>query len=126
MAKEKVHRVTQAEIDELMSQGLTKEQAECELIDKYPEVIFPDEPDDINAQLKENRKAGHVYDNKKGKRTVERKPDNDKRYLIDLLYKAFGEFDGVNVTNIERQVDFNYNGFEYSITLTKHRKAKNG
>lgn len=114
----KVHKVTNEEINALLEQGMTREQAEFALIDKYDEVVFPDENDDVNKVLKEQRKIAHVYDKKKGSRKVERKPDEDKRYLIAEIAKIF---EGCEVKNIEREIALNYNGNNYSITLTKHR-----
>lgn len=126
MAKEKVHKVTEQELANLMAKGMNREEAEYWCIDHYPEVVFPDEADNVNEELKEQRKVAHVYDKKKGKRKVERKPDEDKRYLIDLLYKACGDLEGVVLKNVEREIGFTYNGSEYSVVLTKHRKEKNG
>jgi len=56
-------------------------------------------------------------------KTVERKrkPNEDKRYLIELLHAAIPD---AEVTNIERQLDFTYNGVSYSVTLTAHRPPK--
>lgn len=114
----KVHYVTPEEIEALIAKGMTREEAEFKIIDKYAEVVFPDENTDVNKTLKENRKVAHVYDKKKGKVKRERKPDDDKRVLIAKIAEIF---EGCEVTNIERQIDFTYNGNAYSITLTKHR-----
>ena len=122
MAKEKVHRVTTEELSKLMNEkSFTREEAEFWFIDHYDEVIFPDENDTINDTLKEQRKVAHVYDKKKGKRKVERKPDEDKRELIKIIADAFANCE---IVNPERQIDLNYLGNHYSITLTKHRLPK--
>ena len=122
MAKEKVHRVTTEELSKLMNEkSFTREEAEFWFIDHYDEVIFPDENDNINDTLKEQRKVAHVYDKKKGKRKVERKPDEDKRELIKIIADAFANCE---IVNPERQIDLNYLGNHYSITLTKHRPSK--
>lgn len=126
MPKEKRHYATEKEIAELMtSNGWTKDEAEFYLIDKYDEVIFPDENDNVIDELKKNIKVANVYDNKKGKRGNTRKPDDDKRYLIDFVAKAIDSLN-IEVTNIEREIKFVYNGNDYSLVLTKHRKEKNG
>lgn len=126
MPKEKRHYATEKEIAELMtSNGWTKDEAEFYLIDKYDEVIFPDENDNVIDELKKNIKVANVYDNKKGKRGNTRKPDDDKRYLIDFIAKAIDSLN-IEVTNIEREIKFVYNGNDYSLVLTKHRKEKNG
>ena len=122
MAKEKIHKVTTEELSKLMNEkSFTREEAEFWFIDHYDEVIFPDENDNINDTLKEQRKVAHVYDKKKGKRKVERKPDEDKRELIKIIASAFVNCE---IVNPERQIDLNYLGSHYSITLTKHRPPK--
>lgn len=77
---------------------------------------------------KEMTKTGTRKTGEKVKR--ERKPNEDKRYLIQELHLMLSEnqdIENENVTNIERQIDFEYNGVKYSVTLTAHRepKAKN-
>ena len=118
----KVHKVTEEEISSLMaSKGISRFEAESLIIDKYDEVIFPDEADNINDTLKEQRKVAHVYDKKKGNVKRERKPNEAKRELIKILEEAFGNEDGFKVVNIEREISFNHDGNNYSIVLTKHR-----
>jgi hypothetical protein len=126
MAKEKRHYATEEEINDLMVKNKwDRQEAEFYLIDKYEEVIFPDETDEVITDLKKNLKNANVYDNKKGKVKRERKPDEDKRYLIDLIATAIANLD-VKVENIEREITFDYNNENYSLVLTKHRKGKNG
>ena len=124
MAKEKRHYATDEEIAELMAKnGWSKDEAEFYLIDKYDEVVFPDETDEVIEKAKENLKVANVYDNKKGKRVRTLKPDEDKRAIIAVIKNAINElFHNAVVVNEERQIDFKLNGFDYSITLTKHRK----
>lgn len=124
MAKEKRHYATDEEIAELMAKnGWSKDEAEYYLIDKYDEVVFPDETDEVIEKAKENLKVANVYDNKKGKRVRTLKPDEDKRAIIAVIKNAINElFHNAVVVNEERQIDFKLNGFDYSITVTKHRK----
>ena len=121
MAKEKRHYATEEEIADLMAKNSwSRDDAEFYLIDKYDEVVFPDETDEVIDEYKQNLKVANVYDNKKGKRKVTRKPDDDKRDLIEVLAKALEEY-APEVKNVEREITFNYNGANYSVTLTKHR-----
>lgn len=55
-----------------------------------------------------------------------RKPDDEKRTLIDKLFNFIKkEIDKQStISNVERQVDFVVNGNNYSIVLTKHRPPK--
>lgn len=124
MAKEKRHYATDEEIAELMAKnGWSKDEAEYYLIDKYDEVVFPDETDEVIEKAKENLKVANVYDNKKGKRARTLKPDEDKRAIVAVIKNAINElFHNAVVVNEERQIDFKLNGFDYSITVTKHRK----
>lgn len=61
-------------------------------------------------------------------RTRERKPNADKREIVSTIAQNLGleGIENVVVSNAERQVDFTYHGVEYSITLTAHRKPKEG
>lgn len=124
MAKEKRHYATDEEIAELMAKnGWSKDEAEYYLIDKYDEVVFPDETDEVIEKAKENLKIANVYDNKKGKRVRTLKPDEDKRAIVAVIKNAINElFHNAVVVNEERQIDFKLNGYDYSITVTKHRK----
>lgn len=59
----------------------------------------------------------------------ERKADNDKQELINLLYNAliendnpkFTELPKVEITNKERQIDFEYGGRKFRIVLSAPR-----
>lgn len=125
MAKKVLNKVeTATELKKLMDSGMTQEQAEFALIDKYDEVVFPDENEDINEVLKAQRKIAHVYDKKKGSVKRERKPDEEKREIIALIENTFKEAyseASVEVVNIEQKVDVKVNGNYYTIMLTKHR-----
>lgn len=56
-------------------------------------------------------------------KTVERKrkPNEDKRHIMEILHVAIPD---AELTNVERQLDFVYNGVSYSVTLTAHRPPK--
>lgn len=58
------------------------------------------------------------------KKPRERKPNEDKRFLIDCLYDGLKDFDNCEIVNPERQIDFWLNGIHYSATLTAHRAPK--
>ena len=52
-----------------------------------------------------------------------RKPNEAKRELVQAIAEALSDY-GASVTNPERQVDFNWQGVDYSVTLTAHRPPK--
>ena len=58
------------------------------------------------------------------KKTRERKPNEDKRFLIDCLFDSLKDFDNCEIVNPERQIDFLLNGAQYSVTLPAHRAPK--
>ena len=58
------------------------------------------------------------------KKPRERKPNEDKRFLIDCLFDSLKDFDNCEIVNPERQIDFLLNGVHYSVTLTAHRAPK--
>ena len=62
----------------------------------------------------------------KAKREV--KKDIDKMDLINRLQEyllACDDLKAVQITNVQREIQFIFKGGEYSITLTKHRTKKN-
>lgn len=123
MAKEKRHYATEEEINDLMVKNKwDRQEAEFYLIDKYNEVIFPDETDEVITDLKKNLKNANVYDNKKGKVKRERKPDDDKRELMAKLVDLFQNYDDFNVVSEEGKLKFVYNNRHFTVTLTWNRK----
>lgn len=111
--------------------GCSLEDAECAWWDAQIDKGNPTPYDLTPEQEKESRKANRPKATKSvdayGKeRKRERKPNEDKRLLVDCLRDALQDFDDCEVVNPERQVDFTLNGVHYSVTLTAHRKPKEG
>lgn len=91
-------------------------------IDRGEQKDF-DLPAEKQKAVKELIAVGTRKTGEKVKR--ERKPNEDKREIIQVLDEALTDLvDDVVVANIERQVDFIYNGVQYSVTLTAHRPPK--
>ena len=62
---------------------------------------------------------------KKPKPKKERKPNQAKRDIIQVLNEALTDIaDNVTVTNIERQISFELDGETYEVTLVQKRKPK--
>ena len=82
-------------------------------------------PPELEAGAKKARRA-----DRKKVETVkrERKPDEDKReliqYLVNSLYDAYPDLDlgNITITNPEREMEFTYNGIKYRLTLMRPRK----
>ena len=59
------------------------------------------------------------------KRTRERKPDDEKREIINTLFNAIVDFGGMpTIINPEREFTFTLNETTYRITLAKPREKK--
>lgn len=111
--------------------GLSREEAE---------QLYKDEEEDnlpeLTAEQKKVEKEMRQADRKKetASRKRERKPDNDKRFLIDnfvwsLTTDEETNGDNVNAENViitkpEREIEFDYNGNHYRLVLMKPRKEK--
>ena len=111
--------------------GCTEEEAR-EMI-AWDEETDDMTPAQINKEMTpEQRKAQKsmtitTSEKKRGERKVERKPNDEKRWIISViqtLFEGLEKLKNVSVSNPERQVDFMVGDTEYSITLTAHRKPK--
>lgn len=120
-----------ATISELMEKlDCTEEEAKDiietdKAIDRGQRVYFDLSPEEEKAAKKMANVKGHtVYNFTKR----ERKPNEDKREIIDAIKKGLvllpetGISTTINVTNAERELEFTYNGKKYKITLSAPRK----
>lgn len=116
-------RHDEAEIQKLMKNlDLSREEAI---------QLLQDDDDDVTVELTPDQQkvAKKMMQGDRKKETAprkrERKPDNDKRHLIDLLEIAVGHNPNVTdfeIVNVEREVMFRYNGTLYRLTLMKPRE----
>ncbi len=99
------------------------------------EQMWQDEQEDNLPELtaeqkaveKEMLRADRKVESTPRKR--ERKPDENKRLLINalmdcLLTAPADEMEDVTITNPEREIEFRYCGDRYRLTLSKPRKEK--
>jgi len=111
----------------MKSLDLSREDAEQLWEDDHNDYES-DEMKEMAANAKKNgllkTGARQVVDPSGKKKVRERKPNEDKRFLVDCLRDTLQEFEGCEVVNPERQVDFHLNGVHYSVTLTAHRPPK--
>lgn len=119
----------------MASDGYTREFAEASFI----EDTFDTDPEalkEMEKQAKENakhvaRKAPANY-SLEGKKKRERKPNEEKREIINYLSHSLGECDkfdenfaeNVQIVNPEREITFKIGEKCYSLTLTLHRPPK--
>ena len=117
-----------SQVERMRAQGYTEEEIEDMLkadreIDRGAD-LFPLDPE-LEKGAKKGRRADRTDTPKKANR--ERKPNDDKRFLIDALVWAVTtdiEQAGDNVLatdveiiNPEREFLFTYNGTKYKVTL---------
>jgi hypothetical protein len=120
---------------------MTKEQTIKNYMDKLhisyeeAEQLFLDDENDVSVELTADQKKAvkemTQADRKKETtpRKRERKPDEEKRFLIAVFVDCLmnGYVDGIEeilVKNIEREIEFTYKGNTYRLTLMKPRKEK--
>ena len=105
---------------------LSYEEAEQMWLDEQEDNL-PDLTPEQKAVAKEMAQADRKKESTPRKR--ERKPDNDKRLLINalvdcLLEASPDEMEDVSIINPEREIEFRYCGERYRLTLSKPRKEK--
>lgn len=88
---------------------------------------LPDLTPEQQAVAKEMAQADRKKETTPRKR--ERKPDENKRLLINalvdcLLEASPDEMEDVSIINPEREIEFRYCGERYRLTLSKPRKEK--
>lgn len=106
---------------------LSREEAEQMWLDEQEDNL-PDLTPEQKAVAKEMAQADRKKESAPRKR--ERKPDENKRLLINALMDCLleanpDEMEDVSIINPEREIEFRYCGERYRLTLSKPRKEKN-
>ena len=117
----------EGQIQGFMKLGYTREEA-IQFLKEDEEGVETEEMKEMARKAKENGalKIGAKSVDAYGKKRVrERKPNQSKRDIVQVLDEALCDIaDNVTVVNVERQVDFILDGINYSVTLTAHRPPK--
>lgn len=120
-------------------EGYTREFAESTWMEDQEELDCA-ELDKLDNEAKKSgaTKVVVTSEAKPKKKRAPRKPNEEKRALVNALYYALCDFhhgdeddpasavDGVEIVNPEREVSFKVGENEYSLTLVQHRKKKEG
>ena len=119
--KEKTIQLYMSKLD------LSREEAEQMWLDEQEDNL-PDLTPEQKAVAKEMAQADRKKESVPRKR--ERKPDENKRLLINALMDCLleanpDEMEDVSIINPEREIEFRYCGERYRLTLSKPRKEKN-
>lgn len=96
-----------------------KDVLECDKRIDRGEKLFELSEDQKQTEKKmrqAERKTGNYQFTKR-----ERKADNDKRFLMEVIRHSLPDATDVEVTNPEREITFCYNGKKYKITLSAPR-----
>lgn len=102
----------------------------AEAIDMYLSdngIEVNEEQEKLDAHAKKIKiQHGAVADKPKKKTKRERKPNELKRTLIEVITDAMENYLGEEVTvrNIEKYIDFSIDEREFTINLVEHRKPK--
>lgn len=114
------------------NEGYTREFAEATFIedtmDTDPEALAKLEAQ-AKANAKEHRAKRAPADySLEGKPKRARKPNEEKREIINQLFEAMPNLFGLDhaIANPEREITFTQYGKHYSLTLTCHREPKAG
>lgn len=111
----------------LISKFTEEELAELKEYDKYLDKggtdLYP-----LDEEQKKVVRSMTQADRAKTAKTVynfnkrERKANDDKRFLVELMTKAFNEVAEVQINNAEREIEFVYNDKKYKVVLSAPRK----
>lgn len=118
--------------DSMSSNGWTREFAEASFIEDTLDGM-EDSVSEMTQAAKENgtdKITAKSVDAYGKKRTRTRKPNNEKRDIIEGIYDLYLNTANTNIfkaeiVNPERQIDFFIGNNHYSLTLTQHRPKKN-
>lgn len=94
-------------------------------------ALIADDANDISVELSKSQvevvKEMTRTTGDKDKRKSTRKPDENKRFLIRILETAIGynpQVSNFELLNPEREIQFEFRGALYRLTLAKPRKEK--
>lgn len=79
----------------------------------------------LTEKAKENIKRYEKSDKKRKPTSKERKIDEEKKYLLNLLIEAVNQQNCIDNVKNEAEFSFTFNENAYTVKLIKHRKPKN-
>lgn len=109
--------------DSMLDLGCTEEEA-FEVIESDRKIDKGEKLFDLEPELEKGAKKARQAPRKANSTPTkrERKEDSDKRELIDLLKNALeGTAENLEITNVERQIDFTFSNRKFRIVLSAPR-----
>lgn len=119
-----------SQLEALMKLGLSEAEAlqvleDDKKIDRGEKMPF-DLSRDAERATRQYRQADRAKPFVPDLKPRERKPNEDKRFLIsaieEILTYSEVQAENVEITNPERQIDFTYHGTHYRVVLSAPRK----
>ena len=130
----KTYNISDAEVDKLVDTLDISIAEACEMILSDKDVIV----NDIVEELTKNAQKNHVTNTihgakgeKKERKPREKKENPLKKEIIDCIFTSLqkkliehGDFLSINVTNIEKYIDFTIGERSFTVNLVEHRGKK--
>ena len=106
----------------MLDLGCTEEEA-YEVIEADRKIDKGEKLLELDPELEKSAKKARQAPRKANATPTkrERKEDADKRFLVAEIVKALAECDKVEITNPERQIDFEFSGRKFRIVLSAPR-----
>jgi hypothetical protein len=108
--------------DSLIALGCTEEEA-LQTIEDDKKIDQGEKLFDLDPELEKGSKKARQAPRKANATPTKRtkKEDTEKGFLISEIVKALAECDKVEITNPERQIDFEFSGRKFRIVLSAPR-----
>lgn len=121
---EKVLNIPDAEIENFMKTlEISKEEAIQMWLDDNDYTIN-ETVEELTDKAKKNIKRYEQSTNARKKATKERKVDEEKKYLLNILAEAIKTENCIDSMKNEAEFSFHHGENAYTVKLIKHRKAK--
>lgn len=106
----------------MKSLKISREEAE-QLWEDDQEDFIGEEGEEMTRKAKEVKRY-EKGDKPRAKAKKERKIDENKKYLLDIVHKALEPFVKITEIKTETEIKLVHNDEEYTVKLTKHRPKK--
>ena len=121
----KIVRIPDDEIETFVKNlNITKEEAIQMWLDDNDYTIN-ETVEELTDKAKKNIKRYEHSDKERKKSTKERKIDEEKKNILNILSEALINKNIPHETKTETEISFCFNDNDYTLKLIKHRKPKN-
>lgn len=130
LEENKIIKIPMVELERLMSLDTVKTiEDACWIWCEDNGKIVNEEQEELDKKAKANRITATIHqaraDKPKERKKVERKPDLTKENLITTLAESLQDIaDNVQITNVSKLIEFDFQGEHYKLDLIRQRKPK--